>query len=225
MLSDLFDALFPSCCAVCGGAGAGLCASCLDELPPACVGPPPWPVAWWNACVSYDGIAREVIARAKYHDQVRLLHAFVPSLERAIERAPALIDVVTWVPASAARSRASGVDHAEVIARALCRARALPRRPLLQRVSGAPQTGRDARARRAGPDLRALRRVDDLRVLVVDDVATTGGSLAAAARALRGVGAKAVFAVTIARTPPPRAVRAGAAYTPGAWTSSSSANT
>jgi adenine/guanine phosphoribosyltransferase-like PRPP-binding protein len=50
-------------------------------------------------------------------------------------------------------------------------------------------------------------------VLVVDDVATTGGTLSAAARVLRSSGAAAVFAVTIARTPRPGAVSREPAYT------------
>jgi len=40
-----------------------------------------------------------------------------------------------------------------------------------------------------------------LRVLVVDDVATTGATLAAAAAALRAGGASGVGAATVARTP------------------------
>jgi predicted amidophosphoribosyltransferase len=41
------------------------------------------------------------------------------------------------------------------------------------------------------------------RVLVVDDIATTGATIAAAARALRSRGALTVVAATVARTPPP----------------------
>jgi adenine/guanine phosphoribosyltransferase-like PRPP-binding protein len=52
--------------------------------------------------------------------------------------------------------------------------------------------------------------------VVVDDVATTGATLSAAAAALRDAGAVDVAAVTAARTPPPRARRDGVGIAPRA---------
>jgi adenine/guanine phosphoribosyltransferase-like PRPP-binding protein len=51
--------------------------------------------------------------------------------------------------------------------------------------------------------------------LIVDDVATTGATLSAAAAALRDAGAVDVAAITAARTPPPRARDLGAGILPG----------
>ena len=62
-------------------------------------------------------------------------------------------------------------------------------RDLLHRRGGPPQTGADRATRGRGPDLRAKRRAVFDRVLVIDDVATTGATLVAAARALRQTGA------------------------------------
>jgi orotate phosphoribosyltransferase len=48
-------------------------------------------------------------------------------------------------------------------------------------------------------------------MLLVDDVATTGATLTAAAGALRAAGALEVVALTVARTPPAARARPGLA--------------
>jgi predicted amidophosphoribosyltransferase len=110
--------------------------------------------------------------------------------------------VVTWAPTSRVRHRQRGFDPAEVLARAVARRLRARCLGLLARRPGPPQTGLDAVARRRGPQYVA-RRVAPSRVLLIDDVATTGATLAAAARALRTSGAHTVVALTAARTPPP----------------------
>src|SRR5258706_109446 len=70
----------------------------------------------------------------------------------------------------------------------------------LDRQPGPPQTGLAAAARLVGPRFVARREVPT-RVLLVDDIATTGATLTAAAAALRAAGAQNVLAITAARTP------------------------
>jgi predicted amidophosphoribosyltransferase len=61
--------------------------------------------------------------------------------------------------------------------------------------------------------LHGTRQLAGRTVLVVDDVVTTGGTLIAAARALRACGAHDVLAAAVARTPRPGMRTDDAAYT------------
>jgi predicted amidophosphoribosyltransferase len=156
------------------------------------------------AAFAYEGVAREVVARLKYRDARSaagwLADAIVTRLRLVTSDG---FDVVTWAPASVARVRAHGVDHASLLARAVAGALDLPASALLARRPGPAQTGASWTARRRGPDLSPRREVAGANVLVVDDVATTGATATAAARALRSAGATGVVFATAARTPRP----------------------
>ena len=115
---------------------------------------------------------------------------------------PPLPAVVTWAPTTAARRRARGFDHAELLARRVARHLRRPVRRLLTRIDDRAQTGLAAADRRRGPQFMARALVPP-SVLVVDDVATTGATLTGAAAALREAGAASVVALTAARTPAP----------------------
>ena len=214
LLDDITNTLLPVRCPGCGARGAAVCTSCASTLHIAPRVPPPAGIEWWCSCFVYAGVARELVARGKYRDERAALRWFVPQVARAVTPIHADVDVVTWIPASAARLDAHGVDHGELLARGVASLLRVPARRLLARERGLPQTGLDARNRRNGPRLRATCQIGARSVLVVDDVVTTGGSLGAAARALRASGARTVFAATIARTPRPEEVRSPAAYTP-----------
>jgi predicted amidophosphoribosyltransferase len=106
------------------------------------------------------------------------------------------------VPAHPGRRRTRGYDPAELLARALARRTGLPLAPVLRRGGGAVrQLGSSRDVRRAPGRLRvaAIRAAPPL-VVLVDDVHTTGATLAACAAALRAAGAQRVAAVTWART-------------------------
>src|SRR4051794_5148271 len=194
MLGRLLAVLFPGRCVGCGVAPSALCARCLARARPAPSTPGPSPppgVDWWVAAFSYEGPVREALARVKYRNARSALPVLGGALLARVRESAALgsIDAITWPPTSAARRRQRGFDQAEHLARALGRGLDVPVRRCFARRAGPAQTGRSARERRHGPSFSA-QPVAGLRILVVDDVATTGATLTAAAGALRAAGAR-----------------------------------
>jgi predicted amidophosphoribosyltransferase len=162
--------------------------------------PVPTGLVTCQALVAYDADARDALVGLKNRDErarvswwADQLAALAPSLDQL---------VVTWAPTSGSRRRHRGFDHAELLARAVARRRQLRVVPLLRRLPGVAQAGRTAAERAANPAFVARRRCPH-PVLLVDDVATTGATLEAAAEALRGVGVPAVHGLVVARAPRP----------------------
>jgi predicted amidophosphoribosyltransferase len=121
----------------------------------------------------------------------------------ALDRAAcASAPVLVPVPLHPRRLRRRGYNQAGLIAAALARRVGLEVADCLARSgSAATQVGRDRSERRAGPagSVELRGSVPD-RVVLVDDVATTGATLAACAAVARAAGAREVTALVFART-------------------------
>ena len=107
------------------------------------------------------------------------------------------------VPLHPVRQRRRGFNQAAVLAGAIARPGALAVSDCLRRRGpGPPQVGRSRGARLTGPagSIEPRARVPPT-ALIVDDVVTTGATLAACADALRQAGTTEVAAIAFARTP------------------------
>jgi ComF family protein len=216
MLSELLGLLVPPRCALCGrgcSARDQLCESCgsgLSRLRPRPTAIPGVDHAW--SAAPYEGLARELVAALKFGARIGLAR---PAAEAIAAGAPSalLAGSIVPVPPDPWRRRRRGFDPADALGQALARQTGLPVSRCLRRSPGRRQVGRPRAQRLADPPQVRVRRVPPRRAVLIDDVLTTGATLAACARALRAHGAMRVDAVTFARSgassPPP----AG----PGGW--------
>ena len=216
LLRALLAPLAPRLCVACGGAAGAsepLCGGCraaLRWLPPVCVsvalpaagdarGPAAVLPVW--APVAYEGPARDLLHAFKFGGRAALADAMAAHIAA---RAPAglLGGVLVPVPIHQRRLRRRGFSQAAVLAAALARRTGLPVAPCLARGGDpSPQAGRGRHARLAAPGGAIAAQAAPHRALLVDDVVTTGATLAACAAALRAAGTAEAGAVAWARTP------------------------
>ncbi len=190
----------------------GGCPRCAQPLPPIgpcrfCAG---WPAAlrWVRSAVWLSDEAKEIVHHLKYEGYRALAREVADVIERRVLRPGH--GVLVPVPLGVRRLRARGYNQAGEIARALAARWSLP---LLE---GLVRRTRDTKSQTAlAPDERernvhhafAATRPErngasEAQVILIDDVLTTGATLAAAARALESAGWSDVAAVTFARAVP-----------------------
>lgn len=212
--SRALDLALPAVCAGCGLEGPPLCRECrpsvdvrLSAAPGVVLGLPsdtPLPLIQLEWCAPFTGVTRQALHHLKYAGERRLAGPLGEAMAARWSRAGAGGDVLVPVPASADRVRERGYDQAVLLARVAGRHLRLPVREVLVRARvTAAQFDLDRSHRGANVKgafrLSEATAVRDRWVVLVDDVVTTGSTLAACANALLEGGAVAVSALTVAR--------------------------
>jgi ComF family protein len=202
-----FQRVLPGCCDICG-----LPAAFDPEFPkqtPYCPDCQQHRFAFELARSYgyYEGTLSRAVLLLK-HEQIEPLGRwFAAELAEVVrsqgERMAA--DMIVPVPLHRQRRRERGFNQVDLVGGPLAKRLRLPYRPvLLMRSKPRPEkhllrSEERWEAVRGAFAMREGGRVDNLRILLLDDVMTTGATLDACARALRGAGAKSVLGLTIAR--------------------------
>jgi predicted amidophosphoribosyltransferase len=157
--------------------------------------------AW--AAFDYEGPAGALVRALKFGGRSAVADVMAAQIA-ALAPTEMLCGCVVPVPVHPSHRRRRGIDHVAALGRALARRAGLAYAPCLARTGNPqPQVGRGRSARLRGPAgsvavLEGLHPPCD--ALLIDDVVTTGATLAACVRALTDAGARQVTPVVYART-------------------------
>jgi len=219
------DLFLGAACHGCGSPGRSPCAACRAKLAPRPHRAERVPVALAGPDVPIVTGLRYVppvpgfIIAYKDHGAWQLTGTLGPVLWAALRclRVPPGT-VLVPVPSSPAAVRARGFEHTWTLARWVSRRTGLPARRLLRRVREASdQVGQGARARLVAQrgTMAAVPGLALCSVVVVDDVVTTGATLAEAVRALAAGGHRVAGVIALADTVPAATRAAGRARSSG----------
>jgi ComF family protein len=218
------DLLFPRWCVGCGREGDFLCPDCIKSLArimpplcprcgrpqlnavlcPVCVG---WPTSidGIRAPFKFDGAIRQAIHELKYNNLRAIAPLLGSWLADYLAASPLPAEVLVPVPLHRQRLRERGYNQSRLLALELAKLSGLPlvEDCLVRKNYGTPQARtnnvEERRANVAGAFSCRDHRLKDKQVLLIDDVATSGATLDASARALKESGASSVWGLVLAK--------------------------
>ena len=224
----LINSLMPPRCAVCGGEGAYICEHCRQALArlrrPYCLicaayGAPQLCESCIQSAPAFDAVRapyeHRAAARAMVFDlKYRGVRSAAPHMARLLAdylaRNPYPADAIAAVPLHPRRRRSRGYNQSALLARRLSPLIGIPFHPkALRRIRNTPpqvdMRSIAARRRNIADAFRpAAANPPGLRYLLIDDVATTCGTMSACANALKDSGARSVWGIAFTRQTPRR---------------------
>lgn len=200
MLDFLLDLVFPRQCLGCGKLGKFICEKCQKTIrfydPSVFQALPELDDSFVLA--HYTGVIRQAVKEIKYRGSFAICQELA-ALVRKNFRGKFSFDYLVPVPLAKNRLDQRGFNQAEKLAKSLdlapvvnCLVRVRETKPQFDlKIKGRKANVRDAFA--------VVGNVRGKSICLIDDVATTGSTLAECAKALKNSGASKVFAICIAR--------------------------
>jgi len=228
-LAKICQQALPQSCAFCAAPCGNLqvCAACCESLPRiecacatcalpahgrvvcgACLARPP-PFAAAFAAFAYAFPLDRMLHAFKYGGRLSHADFLAEALSERIMRRPADTpwpEVLVALPLAPSRQRSRGFDQAAEIARRVARITGVPMITGLRRTRDTPAQAAlpwQERAKNVRGAFAAEPSLGGRRIAIVDDVMTTGATLASAASAVLRAGALGVEVWAVARTLPP----------------------
>ena len=218
ILDIIVSLVAPHECIGCHAEGALLCIDCCKKIPDttSCCFLCMQPTKSFQTCItcsqktllqtvwrttSYKGIAKELIWRLKFTgarnvaDQIAFCMAGQHSPQPGI--------LIVPIPTATSRVRQRGYDQAGLLAKAYAKQTGTTFLPCLARLGQQHQRGA-SRSERQHQLTNAYRvtkpfRLQGANIIILDDVATTGATLQAAAAVLMNAGAANIEAIVFAQ--------------------------
>lgn len=221
MFERLLRLIYPARCPFCGrltGDVTRPCGHCLEKIP--FIRPPVCPrcgapvkecscrgrgvgVSGGCGVVLYRGVGKRAAQRLKFRGDREAIRLAADYLAAAVRRdfPEVSFSAVTFVPMHRKDRRRRGYNQSELLARALGERLALPVETLLKKMRHTPhQRELSAKERRVNLSGAFVPTGEDApeTVLLVDDIRTTGATLAECAKVLRRIGVKQVYTACFA---------------------------
>ncbi|MEO6502148.1 MAG: phosphoribosyltransferase family protein [Jatrophihabitantaceae bacterium] len=222
-LPDLLDLVLPSSCVCCGRAGLVWCPGCRPESEPESVTLASSPPVF--AAGDYGGALRSALLAYKERGQRSLAGPLAAYLSDAVDvgcsRLSGLAErpILVPIPSTRAAARQRGGDHVLRLVAEVAPQNGLEMLPALRLIGRSRDSAGLSAAQRAtnlANRMRAVAVSASRPALIVDDIVTTGATLAEATRALQAAGwqvcGAAVIAATKLRRPEPRRSRPAAVH-------------
>ena len=218
----LLDLVFPRTCAGCGREGGYLCDECEDAIPRleppqcnVCSAPSRAALCAWcrsanqpfngiTAPYRWTGVVQELVYSLKYRN-VRASAPRLAELMSAHLMGKSMdADIIAPVPLHPSRERERGYNQSELLARQVSSSTEIPMDPeLLARLRNTPpqvtMTSPEERRQNVVGAFECVGDAQGKRVLLIDDVVTSGATVAECSAQLRKAGAATIWVLSLAR--------------------------